>query len=220
MSDHSDAVWDEYQWEQFLQQQEKRTEKYMELLEKYIDHPERDEIIAREMNWTHLLDDSHREWEEEVEAMFEQEADGLESDDGEGESAKKVGYPFESHPLYRMALEFSAELGKFIDELPPKVAEHPAANALQTGATITAAKLAAALSDGSEVEDLGMCIAYLKRALHAINSSLNAAAELESAKILTGDRAGRIRSMLFQIRDGIVTKTGECRAEFRRRHGH
>lgn len=219
MSDHSDAVWDEFQWEQFLQQQEKRTEKYMELLEKYMDHPQRDEIIAREMNWTHLQEDHGRQWEEEVDAMFEQEVG--EQAEEEEEAAAEGCYPFEAHPLYRQAIEFTAELGKIFDEeLDPKAQEHPAASALQTGATVTAAKLAAALSDGEDgIDDLGMCIAYLKRALHAIHGALGAATQLEAAGLFDADRTGRVRSMLFAIRDGIVIKTGECRAEFRRRHG-
>jgi len=52
-----DRVWDEYEWERFLQQQDHKTEKYMELLEKYLDHPQRDQIIAREMGWTQLLNE-------------------------------------------------------------------------------------------------------------------------------------------------------------------
>ena len=44
-----ERVWDEYEWERFLQQQDQKTEKYMELLETYLDDPRRDEIIAREM---------------------------------------------------------------------------------------------------------------------------------------------------------------------------
>ncbi len=214
MSDHSDTVWDEYQWERFLQQQEKRTEKYMELLEKYLDHPQRDEIIAREMNWSHLVEENQQNWEDEVDAMFEQEM-GKDEDEEGAENA----YPFESHPLYRMALDFSGEIGKIFDALDTRVVEHPAANALQTGATITAAKLAAALSDGDEIEDLGMGIAYLKRALHAVNGALTAAADIEEAKLLSPATLDHIRGMLFSIRDGIVSKTGECRAEFRRRHG-
>ena len=42
-----ERVWDEYDWERFLQQQDRKTEKYMELLEKYLDDPNRDQIIAR-----------------------------------------------------------------------------------------------------------------------------------------------------------------------------
>ncbi len=218
MSDHSDTVWDEYQWERFLQQQEKRTEKYMELLEKYIDHPQCDEIIAKEMNWPHLLEEGHREWEEEVDAAFDEEVAGMERIGGEGEP-EEPPYSFENHPLYRLAFEFSAELGTIFEALPPKALDHPAAVALQTGVTTAAQKLAAALSDGDEAEDLGMCIAYLKRALHAITGGLNATTKLEGAKILDPARAAHVRAMLFSIRDGIVTKTGECRAEFRRRHG-
>ena len=52
----SERMWDEYDWERFLQQQDQKTEKYMELLEKYLDDPQRDQIIAREMGWTQLLD--------------------------------------------------------------------------------------------------------------------------------------------------------------------
>ena len=68
-----EKIWDEYDWERFLQQQDRKTEKYMELLEKYIDHPERDQIIAREMGWTHLLNDDGERWAEEVEELFEEE---------------------------------------------------------------------------------------------------------------------------------------------------
>ena len=41
-----ERAWDEHDWERFLQQQDHKTEKYMELLEKYLDHPERDESYA------------------------------------------------------------------------------------------------------------------------------------------------------------------------------
>src|SRR5213592_1345002 len=67
-----DRVWDEYEWERFLQQQDHKTEKYMELLEKYLDHPQRDQIIAREMGWTQLL--NSEDWSEEVDAMLDYES--------------------------------------------------------------------------------------------------------------------------------------------------
>ena len=53
MSDNDDfepeEAWDEYVWERFLQEQDRNTEKYFKLLETYMDHPNRDEIIAEEM---------------------------------------------------------------------------------------------------------------------------------------------------------------------------
>ena len=62
-----ERIWDEYQWERFLQQQESKAEKYMRLLEEYLDDPQRDEIIAREMGWTQLLD--ARDWSAELDAL-------------------------------------------------------------------------------------------------------------------------------------------------------
>ena len=59
--DFSGDVWDEYQWERFLQEQDRNTEKYFNLLEKFVDHPERDELIAREMGWDACADDSEIE---------------------------------------------------------------------------------------------------------------------------------------------------------------
>src|SRR5438132_9052326 len=68
-----ERVWDEYDWERFLQQQDRKTERYMELLEKYIDDPNRDQIIAREMGWFHLMEEEGRDWAESVESLFDEE---------------------------------------------------------------------------------------------------------------------------------------------------
>ena len=65
-----ERIWDEYEWERFLQQQDGKTEKYMQLLETYLDDPERDEIIAREMGWTQLLD--AKDWSSEVDALLDE----------------------------------------------------------------------------------------------------------------------------------------------------
>src|SRR5437762_678938 len=65
-----ERMWDEYEWERFLQQQDGKTEKYMQLLETYLDDPRRDEIIAREMGWTQLLDE--KDWSAEVDALLDE----------------------------------------------------------------------------------------------------------------------------------------------------
>src|SRR3954470_9121897 len=90
--DEPERVWDEYAWERFLQQQDSKTDRYMELFEKYIDDPNRDQIIAREMGWTHQVDQPG-ENVEEVEFELE-EASGDEAEGGES---------FEAHPLYQNA---------------------------------------------------------------------------------------------------------------------
>src|SRR6185295_10490560 len=95
-----DRVWDEYEWERFLQQQDHKTEKYMELLEKYLDHPQRDQIIAREMGWTQLL--TSDDWSDEVDALLADDELSTETDESE---ETQISNPspdgFEDHSLYR-----------------------------------------------------------------------------------------------------------------------
>jgi hypothetical protein len=213
--DHSDKIWDEYDWERFLQEQESRTEKYMELLERYMDHPQRDEIIAREMGWTHLLGGESRDWEEGVEAEFEGGDEGVEA--GQEDDLQGV-FGFEKHPLYRQAIAFTAELEEIFDGAGEKAKEHPATVTLNSQATLAAAKLAAALND-DDIDELGMSIAYLKRALRALTTGFDAAVQLHDGEFIDAGRFEVLRSRIFSIRDGIVTAMGEYRAEFRRRHG-
>ena len=94
----------------------------------------------------------------------------------------------------------------------------PAAVKLATHSALASAKLAAALSDDG-VDEIGMTIAYLKRALKAITMSMDAAAQLLSEKLITAEQHGVLQQRLFQVRDGIITLMGEYRGEWRRRFG-
>jgi len=214
-----DKVWDEYDWERFLQQQDRKTEKYMELLEKYIDHPDRDQIIAREMGWTHLLNDNGERWAEEVEELFEEEMQGALDDDEEEGSPDDEGESeeedYEVHPLYQAAFALTVWLDQLFDEREDLQLHHAAVK-LSTQAAICSAKLAAALSD-DDIDEIGMTIAYLKRALRAITTGLECASELRDQQLLDRERYGRLNQQLFQVRDGIIALMGEYRAEWRRR---
>jgi len=219
MGDESqpDKVWDEYDWERFLQQQDRKTEKYMELLEKYIDHPDRDQIIAKEMGWTHLLNEDGERWAEEVEEMFEEEMSGSDEDEDDEEGAGEDEEEYEVHPLYQASFALTVWLDQLFDERED-LQSHPAAVKLSTQVAICSAKLAAALSD-DDIDEIGMTIAYLKRALKAISSGMDAALHLRKDVPLDPPRYNTLNDRLFQIRDAIIDLMGEYRAEFRRRYG-
>ena len=51
-ADGTEEEWDEFRCEELLRESDARGEKYRQLLEKYLDHPDRDQIIAHEMGWT------------------------------------------------------------------------------------------------------------------------------------------------------------------------
>lgn len=204
-----ERVWDEYQWERFLQQQESKAEKYMQLLEEYLDDPRRDEIIAREMGWTQLLD--ARDWNPELDALSEE-------DDPDIDEASRPPQAFEGHDLYRDAFALTIWIDHLFDR-NASLPNEPAAVKLATQAALANAKLAAALSSDS-LSEIGMTIAYLKRALKAITISMDAAAQLrQPAGLVTRSQYAVLRQRLFQVRDGIVTLMGEYRGEWRRRFG-
>ena len=214
-SDEPEKIWDEYDWERFLQQQDRKTEKYMELLERYIDDPNRDQIIAREMGWYHLLDKDGERWAEAVDSTFE---DGPEAAEEEQANALGAEESFEVHPLYQASFALTVWIDQFIEELP-SAQNLPAAVKLSTQAAIASAKLAAALSD-DDVDEIGMTLAYLKRALKAIMLGIDASVQLRKDARLSPDAFGTLNLRLFRIRDGIIQLMGEFRAEWRRRYNH
>ena len=177
-----DRVWDEYEWERFLQQQDHKTEKYMELLEKYLDHPQRDQIIAREMGWTQLLNGDT--WSDEVDALLAEESTRTQNEasvDAEQHRSRVDG--FEDHALYRAAFALTVWIDQLFDE-QTALQNEPAAVKLATHSALASAKLAAALSD-DDVDEIGMTIAYLKRALKAITVSMEAGAQLLAEGLIT-----------------------------------
>ena len=213
-----DRVWDEYEWERFLQQQDHKTEKYMELLEKYLDHPQRDQIIAREMGWTQLLNEEEGEsWSDEVDAMLAEESNATLGESRLGEDPSALAEGFEDHVLYRAAFALTVWIDQLFDE-QAALQNEPAAVKLATHSALASAKLAAALSD-DDVDEIGMTIAYLKRALKAITVSMEAGAQLLAQELITPRQHSVLQQRLFEVRDGIISLMGQYRGEWLRRFG-
>jgi hypothetical protein len=206
--DFTEEVWDEYQWEQFLQEQDRNTEKYFALLEKYVDDPDRDEVIAREMGWKFCQDEA--EMEEIAEIVCEEEILGMEEEGGEFDR-------FSRSPIYKDTLKLHRWINNWI-ESDEQLRDHPEAVRFATRSAVCGAKLAAALC-GDETAEIGMTIAYLKRALKASNDALDAAAQLVEAGLLDKRRAATARRHVFTIRNRVVDFMSEYRTEWRKRYG-
>ncbi len=263
MADHhfesggsEERAWDEYDWERFLQQQDRKTEKYMELLEKYLDDPNRDQIIALEMGWHHLLDENGKDWTVDLDNLFtanqhrsakdangtdgedkdedeeedlaedefedddlldDEDEDELGDEDEEEEESVKAGSQHDNHPLYQAASALAVHVDGMFDEHDP-IAQHPAVVRLMTSSTLANVKLAAALSD-DDVDELGMSIAYLKRALKAVTNALDACAQCQQEQLLDHEGVQDLLARIFQVRDGIIVLMGQYRGEWRRRYG-
>jgi hypothetical protein len=78
--------WDEYRWERYLREHDARTDQYIQLLEDHLEDPNREEIIAQEMGWYHLLE-SHSSLDGQARAslFFEEIEQLLEAQDDDDE---------------------------------------------------------------------------------------------------------------------------------------
>src|SRR3954454_4109891 len=187
----------------------------MELLETYLDHPQRDQIIAQEMGWTQVLEP--KDWNAEVDALLEGSEAGDHSAENDCNCNDDSSESFEDHSLYRGAFALTIWIDQLFDQ-NPSLQNEPAAVKLATHAALASAKLAAALSD-DDVDEIGMTIAYLKRALKAITIAMDGAAQLLGDKLISPAQYAVVQQRLFQVRDGIITLMGEYRGEWRRRFG-
>jgi replicative superfamily II helicase len=214
MSDNDDfepeEAWDEYVWERFLQEQDRNTEKYFKLLETYMDHPNRDEIIAEEMGWSVF---EAAEEAAETDEEFETPEFVLE-DENEGDDEFEE---FTQSPVYADTLRLHKWINRLFDSRED-LREHPEALRFATRSAICGAKLAAALC-GQEQTEIGMTIAYLKRALKAANDALEAAQILGDTGVLDRRRANHGRRLVFSIRNRVVDHMREYRRLWSERHG-
>src|SRR4051794_41935032 len=124
---------------------------------------------------------------------------------------------FEDHTLYRAAFALTVWIDQLFDD-QAALQNEPAAVKLATHSALASAKLAAALSD-DDVDEIGMTIAYLKRALKAITVSMEAGGQLLGERLISPRQHGVLKQRLFQVRDGIITLMGEYRGEWLRRFG-
>lgn len=207
-------IWDEFQWEKFLQEQEQNTQKYFQLMEKYLDDPERDQKIAAEMGW---------DWDEEEGAMAELDALmaeelAIEAEESEGEE-DGLGTYFQT-PVYAEMVQLHHAIEVWM-ESRPELAQNALAVTVAAKTALCSAKLAAALSQESDEEEieLGMVLAYLKRAMQAINESIEAEWQLGQAGEIEAEQHEELKRLLFNVRNQIVDLMRETRSEWRRRFG-
>ncbi len=203
---------DEFQWERFMKESDARADKFGMLMEKYIDHPDRDKIVAREMGWT---------WLEE--ALEEEEKKGKgepAGDPWDGDVPELVPNPLTEgidwvrdengrveHPLvlrtHRVGMDMwrVCEDKDLIEDGGDKDAQEMV---FQT--QTTAAKLAGALNHLAydEDPDHGFTVACLKRALHYLHRAVAAADRLGMKTVLEPERVKKYQAELFEVRQEIL----------------
>lgn len=221
--------WDEFDYEKLLRESDARTDKYSELLDKYMDHPDRERIIAKEMGWN---------WLEEVEEENDDKSDE-EPGEEKSESGSEGGFDMPDevpeiepdpategvdwvhdkhggtgHPLAMRAHESSIAFWSKCDELGFKETEDEDLCNLISEYQIVSAKLAGALNGlayGRDLTEGAFIVACLKRALGHLHAAQAALEKVAPRKMLPNETVKSVRTELFEIREKILKLMDEFR---------
>lgn len=211
-------IWDEFQWELFMREADKRTDLYMSLLEEYGDLPDSEIIIAKKMGWNHLLDGQDEEhWNEENNWI-----DFMNNDLDEGEDWKTdlAGdsvdvFDFENLPVYQKAFNFSLQAIDLLREDLEKK-EDESVELFAQNVILPPAKIAGGFGMGFEKESIGGNIANCKRGLLAANSVLKALSNMYKKKILDETTYLVFHEHAKEVRDELAIWIVELRERFRK----
>jgi len=198
---------DEFEWEQRLQESDRLTDAYQEVLEKYMDDPDAERKQAFAMGWDGLLDAMAAEAEGKPVEMPEWKREALEAaqeglDEESWKDDEEDDDPFRQHPLQAEAQELALRAFDLVQEDAEEAGD---AAELTHLAMQVATKLAGALNGTYEME-AGYVLAILKRCLVWQADALAACGRLvEVERDADRERAlEALRDEMFALRDQMV----------------
>ncbi len=219
----NDAPMDEFEWEEFMKKNDAMVDKFSSLMEKYMDDPNCDEIIAREMGWNHKIEDDgiERPWLEEFNDSLGIMTDEIE----EGEAWKKaagidieVDLPdFENDPLYQLGFLFAVDFRNWFVTLIEEIRSEPEIIEALKNSAIPGAKIAGAASiDDDDKDQLGFRLANYKRGLIAANKTLTALRTVHEKNIIAQQNIFPLIKQSTELRNALAVRVMEVRDRFNR----
>ncbi len=223
-----EAEWDEHDYEKFMKECDARTDKYMELREKYGESDEAEAKIAKEMGWISedppspegfgaageddglmSVEEMNRITEEALnEPLPEPEPhreglDWIRTADGDIR-----------HPLQHRCHESAMKVWHECDELALDKSEDDDLQQFIFEFQTAGVKLAGALhgvAQGRGPRDGAFTVAYLKRALDHLHQAQAGLEAVAPKKLLPEKMVSEARKELFEIRKGILKLMDEFR---------
>jgi hypothetical protein len=219
---HADEEWNEHDYEKFMKECDARTDKYMELLDKYGDSEEAEATIAKEMGW---LDEDQTEEELEQERMSIEEIDAIcEAADDEpppepDPSREGIDWIRTEdgdlrHPLQHRCFTSSMKCTQQARALGLEKMDDKDLGQFLFEFQTTGAKLAGALNGmarGQGFSDPAFTVARLKRALDHLHKSQAGLESVAPKMLLPETTVAEARKELFEIREGILRLMDELR---------
>lgn len=216
-----EAEWNEHDYEKLMKDSDARTDKYMELLEKYGHSDEAEEKIAKAMGWLkELTPEEAAEEDKRIEEMNRACAEALNEPPPapephrEGIDWIRDKHGRIHHPLQHRCFESSLTFSQQMDRLGVKKSGDEDLQEFIFEFQTTGVKLGGALSglaQGRGYRDDAFTVAYLKRALDHLHKAQAGLEAVAPKKLLPEKLLAAARQELFEIREGILQLMDEFR---------
>lgn len=205
--DYDKEKWNEFDYENFLRESDAKTDKYIELIDKYGDSEEGERKIEEEMGWD--LEDGEEEDAVEFEIPDEIE-DLIPIAETEGKDWIRTEDGKIAHPLQDLCSRNAMAL---LDECSDELADDEYVADFLTSYQLIGPKLAVALNSlgYGHAPDSGFIVACLKRVLDWLHNSQEAFEHPVVQKRLPTKTVTRVRAELFKLREGILNLMNEFR---------
>lgn len=214
--DRGELIWNEFDWERYLREQDEIVLRYLAFYEQVRSHPERLDEAARLMGW------GVEEWTSEGVSDGDDEDDETEEDESEPVEVdlddEDEPYTLHKNPIHVATRALFFSLKRTWEQTADDPAKVPQKLALAHYATLLrtedqAMQAVSALDFG----DYAMAISLFKRALRELNFTLSTLAPeaCEHSRALARYREDAL-PRLFDLREVWLRVMSECREELAR----
>ncbi len=209
-------TWNEYDYERLLKESDARTDKYMELLEKYGDSDEAEARIAKEMGWDkeeELTEEEAEQRNDWIDEMNRASKEALKEPPPEPEPHREgIDWTRTTdgdlrHPLQHRCFESAMHFWHEVERLGLQKVEDRDLDRFLSEFQTASVKLGGALQGlarGDEHRDNAFTVAYLKRALDHLHKAQAGLEAVAPKKLLPDEMIAEARKEMLEIRQGIL----------------
>ncbi|SRR5690606_35489236 len=225
-----DEIWDEEQWEAYLRESDRRTDRYMELMHGFLDHhPRPDEQDAQALKaWKKALERFLKSkgwdrddlalpflWLEEEEPLTEEEQAWMEEMNAAmDEEDLAADLPdFRDLPIYQQAFQVVTEVLEWTDGINGEVKDSTLVQFCNHIMQVPA-KIAKGHGFGYERDTLGGNIACVKRGLSEANAALELLRSMKKAPYMDERSYRYLAEQIHEVRNAVGLYVQELRARF------
>jgi hypothetical protein len=210
--ERGDLAWNEFDWEQYLREQDDVIHRYLAFYEQLRDHPERIDEVAHFMRWDEGV------WTSESVGTEEDETADEALDEADEASFKAEPYTLHKSPVFIATKAIYLSLKRAWERIATDATKVPQPLAIILQTSLHRGEEHAMLAvQALDFGDFAMAVSLLKRALCELNQTLAFLSEHSdnSSRALNHFRSDAL-PRLFDLREIWLRVMKECRLELER----